>query len=237
MNGVKRSCRLMTAEKQSQSGFTLVEMLVVMTLTSVLMLALSGAMRGMAQAEVRVDQRLARVDGFKVATTFLRNVLGIVSSRRSEALSLAGKPGVMFEGQPNAVAWVGIMPARDGAGGRHFFRLSIEPTPGQQPGVSDNGVVIRFAPFLSDTAFPNWSAAESRVLAPQAQSMTIEYLDMTAFPPLWRADWTQEDRLPNQVRINVVVANGPWPVLYLPLRATAFSDGGSGGATFGGAAN
>jgi len=129
------------------------------------------------------------------------------------------------------------MPARDGAGGRHFFRLSIEPTPGQQPGLSDNGLVIRFLPFLSDTAFPNWSTAESRVLAPQAESLTIEYQDSTASPPLWRADWVQEDRLPSQVRIRVDVANGPWPVLYLPLRITAFSDAGSGVASFGGAAN
>lgn len=222
--------------KTSQTGFTLVELLVVMVLVSMIMLALSGAMRGMAQTEVRIDQRFARNENLKVAISFLRNALGIVSGRRAEALSLAGKPGVMFEGQPHALAWVGIMPARDGAGGRHFFRLSLEPVPGAS-GASENALVIRFAPFVSDTAFPNWSVAEARILATQVQSMNINYLDMSVSPPLWKPDWVQEDRLPSEVRIQVAPSNGTWPVLYLPLRVTAFSDGGSGSATFGGSAN
>lgn len=224
-------------ERPRQAGFTLVELLVVMTLSSLVMLGLSGAMRGIAQAEGRVDQRFSRNENLAITVSFLRNALGIVSGRRAEALSISGKPGVMFEGQRNAVAWVGIMPARDGAGGRHFFRLSLEQIAGSTSGASGTALVIRFAPFLSDTAFPNWPASESRVLASQVQSMTIDYLDTTVSPAVWRADWVQEDRLPSQIRLQLVVANAAWPVLYLPLRVTAFSDAGSGVATFGGAAN
>ena len=48
------------ADRERMSGFTLVEILVVMTLMSVVMLALGAAMRTIAQTEERVDQRLQR---------------------------------------------------------------------------------------------------------------------------------------------------------------------------------
>ena len=43
-------------------GFTLVEVLVAMVLLSLLMLALTGALRAMGQTEERVEQRVAAAD-------------------------------------------------------------------------------------------------------------------------------------------------------------------------------
>ena len=61
------------------SGFTLVEILVAMTLMSVVMLALGAAMRTIAQTEERVDQRLEQADEMRVATSFLSATLERIS--------------------------------------------------------------------------------------------------------------------------------------------------------------
>ena len=65
--------------KQRQRGFTLVEVLVVMTLLSLVVLALGSALRTTAQTEERVDQRLARNDEIRVVTGFLQSVLGLIA--------------------------------------------------------------------------------------------------------------------------------------------------------------
>ena len=109
------------------TGFTLVELLVAMALLSLLMLGMASALRSMAQTEERVDSRLAQTDEFRVATGFLDTVLGQVSVRKTTALLKEGESPYLFVGKPDEMAWVGIMPARHGVGGRTFFRLRLEP--------------------------------------------------------------------------------------------------------------
>ena len=66
----------------AQHGFTLVGLLVVLTLLSLVMLAMGSALRTTAQTEERVDQRLQRTDEMRVASGFLREILGRISARK-----------------------------------------------------------------------------------------------------------------------------------------------------------
>ena len=75
--------------KQRQRGFTLVEVLVVMTLLSLVVLALGSALRTTAQTEERVDQRLARNDEIRVVTGFLQSVLGRISGQKRQGITSA----------------------------------------------------------------------------------------------------------------------------------------------------
>ncbi len=219
------------------SGFTLVELLVVMSLMSLIMLAMGGALRGMGQTEQRMDQRLARMDEFRVAVSFIQTALGNVSARKSDALPASGKPSVLFEGAEQSVSWVGVMPARDGAGGRYFFKLSVEPLTGDTTaiGTEDQGVVIRFLPFVTGSAV-DWSLAEQRVLVERVQGMTLAYEDRREAPFVWSSVWPVEDRLPYTVKLQIRTAHGEWPPLFVPLRAMPFGAGSGGVAVFGGAA-
>ena len=60
------------APQRLARGFTLVEILVAMSLLAVVMAATLSAMRTMAQTEVRVDERLQRIDQMRVVNGFLR---------------------------------------------------------------------------------------------------------------------------------------------------------------------
>ena len=78
--------------RSALQGFTLVELLVTMALLSLLMLGMASALRTMAQTEERVDARLAKADEFRVATGFLRSIVGRGSlwCRRAQFFSFGG---------------------------------------------------------------------------------------------------------------------------------------------------
>ena len=214
-------------ERRTGRGFTLVEILVVMTLMSVVMLALGASMRTIAQTETRVDERLARADEMRVASSFLSAILERVSVRKSDVTTKAGASLYLFVGAPDAVMWIGVMPARYGAGGRYFFRLALESTGGGR------ALVLRFVPWTGTAVFPDWNAAASRTLVSHASSLQLEYGDDTDVNAGWVSQWSVADRLPGRIRISVSTVTGAWPYLVIPMRALSASDNGRGGFSLG----
>ena len=188
------------------AGFTLVEVLIALALLSLLMLVLVGAMRAMGQTEERVEQRIDQADRTRVATGFLRDVLGQASARpvtRPQA-----QPGALFEATPETLAWVGVMPARHGLGGRHFMRLGLEATQGGSP-----ALVLRYLPWGNQPAFPDWSQAEAQVIVPDVRS---------------------RDALPGAVELQLQAAAGEWPPLVVRMAALAPTDPAGSRFTIGG---
>lgn len=215
--------------RQSAGGFTLVEVLVVMSLLSLIMLAMGSALRTTAQTEERVDQRLLRADEMRTASDFLRAVLGRLSAQKRPEPLAAGQNPFIFNGQPQELQWIGIMPARYGVGGRHHFRLALEGRAGAQ------ALVLRFAPWVATEPVVDWGRAESYVLVPQASTLTFQYEDASTEPPVWVPRWESPDTLPQHVQVSVGTPAGAWPVLVMALRVLPASDPkAGGGAVFGG---
>ncbi|MBN9366746.1 MAG: prepilin-type N-terminal cleavage/methylation domain-containing protein [Comamonadaceae bacterium] len=201
------------------AGFTLVELLVAMALLSLLMLGMASALRSMAQTEERVDSRLEQADEFRVATGFLDTILGRVSVRKTTALLKEGESPYLFSGRPDEMAWLGIMPARHGAGGRTFFRLKLEPVEGE------GALVISFLPWDGSSTFPDWSKAQSRVLVHGATSLALSYEDARRPVPEWVPLWSSPDGLPERVRIDLGTQSGAWPMWIVPMRFLPASQG------------
>ena len=217
-----------SAARQSsrQRGFTLLELLVVMTLLSIVMLGLVSALRSMAQTETKIDQRLERLDEIRVARTFLQQTLTRVSASTLEAPGATGKTIIPFVATPDSLTWVGILPARPNVGGRHFFRLAIEDSP------AGRDLVLRFSPWKPDLVFTDWPSAEARVLIPGIQQMTLQAQGLPpdghnaaqAWPKGWQDGWPIADSLPERVRLGLVDAQGNWPEWTIALHALPQSD-------------
>ena len=218
----------MSVSSKHARGFTLLELLVVMALLSVVMLALGSALRTIAQSEGRIDQRLARADEFRVATAFMRTTLARISDRKVAAAAEPSAGSVLFAGGGESVAWVGIMPARYGAGGRNFFRLGVESVDGH------SSLVLRFIPWIDAPVFPDWSQAEARVLVADVASLSIRYEDALAVPSAWGAEWPFKDRLPQRIELTVQTSAGFWPSLVVAMRTMPMEQGGAGQIVVGG---
>lgn len=206
-------------------GFTLLEVIVVMALLSLIMLAMGSALRTTAQTEERIDARLALTDELRVASDFLRGVLGRISAQQGSARPEPGASRFAFVGGPQEMGWLGVMPARHGVGGRHHFRLAIEP----------QGLVLRYLPWQGEQQ-PDWGRSESYVLVAGATALALRFEDAREQPSQWVAQWTAPDALPQRVVLAVQTAQGPWPDLVVNMRRLPGTDPdiGGAGAVFGG---
>ena len=226
--------RLHSKEVHSlQHGFTLVELLVVMTLLSLVMLAMGSALRTTAQTEERIDQRLQRSDEMRVANGFLREILGRVSARKVSTPVAAGTNPFIFLGQKHDLRWVGIMPARYGAGGRYHFRLALEDVAGTENGLASRALVVRYVPWVDDAIEPDWYQAESYHLILDATDLSIQYEDASVEPPLWTEQWASPERLPQRAMLRVQTVTGPLPEIVIALRMLPASNPDSNGPSFG----
>lgn len=218
-----------TGTLRKVSGFTLVELMVAMSLLTLIVVSLGATLRTFALAEQRIDQRLERADDFRVAISFLRSVLSRVSRRTVEVPQDPSARTVLFSATSNTLAWVGIMPARYGVGGRYYFRLAPEQT---EKGVA---LVLRFAPWADPPTFPDWSKTESRVLIGAVSSLAFTYEDARTETVVWTPDWQVKDKLPQHIRLQVQTLAGSWPELTFRLGSLVQGSGRDlGGASFGG---
>ena len=214
----------MTSRSQSSHanrGFTLVEMVVAMALLSLVMLVLGSAIRSMGASAERIDTRTARIDEMRVATSFLREIVGRTAAQRLEAPAT----GLLFSGAAGGMSWVGVMPARFGAAGRYFFRLAVEQdTDGRA------GLVLRLSPWRwEQKAMPDWSRADSRVLVRDVSDVSFSYAGQ-GFSEGWTPDWAPEEKkLPPRVRLQLSVGGSEWPPVVLAMHPLPGGDGGGGG--------
>ena len=218
-----RSHKSLAAQQQ---GFTLLELLVVMSLLSIIMVGLGVALRGMAQTENRVDKRIERMGEIRVVRHFLQSTLGRVSGQTIDLRNAPGQQAVPFQATPDSLTWVGILPARPDVGGRHFFRLAMEDGP-QGP-----QLILRYAPWNPNFELPDWSTTESRVLVKQVQTFAIQAQGLPPdmndtrkpWPQGWQEGWPVTDALPERIRLLISDAQGSWPEWVLPLQPSAQSD-------------
>lgn len=217
-------------------GFTLLELLVVMSLLSVIMIGLTSALRTMAQTESKIDQRLERLDEMRVVRAFLLQTLNRISAQKMDEPGATGKTMVSFVATPDSVTWVGIMPARSNLGGRYFFRLAVEDV-----GASRE-LVMRFAPWSPALAPPDWAHTENRLLLKGVEKLDIQaqglapqgYNGAKPWPQGWQTGWPVADALPEQLRLRFSDAQGEWPEWIVALRALPQSDSSFNLVTVGG---
>ena len=115
----------MTSRRPAR-GFTLVEVLVATALLALVMLGLLTAMRSFALSEKRIDERIRVDDDLRVGERFLRSVMATMSPRQ-RATPAGARKELDFAGGASDMRWIGVMPARHGAGGLYRFHLYARP--------------------------------------------------------------------------------------------------------------
>ena len=222
---------------RSMRGFTLVEMLVAMSLLTLIMLGLAGAMGTMGRTESSIDNRLQRMDESRTGGDFLRSVLSRVSAKRVQGIQEQGmlqgtRPPFFFSGAGQTMSWVGVMPARYGAGGRYHFRLGM----GEYLGAP--AVMLSYTPWVDQQTQPNWGSAENYPILQHATGLSLQYLNGGIDPPAWGSDWTILETLPQAVQVVMSSEQAVLPPVVVQMRVMPAGDprGGGGGATLGGSA-
>lgn len=223
--------------RHHHAGFTLLELLVVMSMLSLVMLGLGSGMRTMVKAEAGIDGRMNLLDELRVARQFLVQIVGKVSAQR---LQRPDSEVLAFQAQPDSLSWIGVMPARPGVGGLHQFRLAIEPDDES----NQSSLVLRYHPWQSDVGVVDWGQAKHRVLLKGVSGLLIEAQGLPpkmrpnpgTWPQGWQPGWGVADRLPDQIRIGFLDAQGHAQQWTVPVHVTVQTDDGLTAVTVGGAA-
>ena len=226
MNTVQRSV-------QQARGFTLLELLIAVALMALLMVGMGSTLMTVAQTQTRAQHKLEQVDRDRVTIHFLRTLWSSVSPIKdaSASVAAAGSQPNFFQGTAHAVQWLGVMPARFGAGGRTHFRIAVQAsTQGQ-----GEDLVLWFVPLDLEQPAADFQQARAYVLASGLESVEFAYLRRYQGESQWSAQWSHADELPHAIEVRVAAQGHVWPHTVIALYSTpAAVRGASGEAVFGG---
>lgn len=197
-------------------GFTLVELLVAITLFALLSVLLFGGLRfGMRATEAGTAQ-LDFTDEIAAATGFLRSQLA--DAQPLEKDDGEGGKSVAFEGEPDSLEFVALPPAFLAQGGWYTLHLGVERKEGHEV------LAVRWRLVRQDQASDAVSPPQDSVLLDRVKTVEFGYFGalVSGDPPQWNAQWRGVGELPALVRLRVGFADGRQaPDLIVALRAAA----------------
>lgn len=204
----------MRCPHRSLTGFTLVEVLIAVTILAVLVSLLFGALYTLSRNARAGEIALQIVDSDRLVQSFLRRQLGdaVPVTERNER-----RERVLFHGSMASVRFVGHLPAHRGGGGLQFLELGHEPA-------DESGVLVlyyrnawpeaRFESSISD----GWTR---EILIPGVERIELNYYGSrdAESAPTWTRTWSDHDRLPAMIRLDLELAGGrSWPGLVIAVR-------------------
>ncbi len=199
-----------------QTGMTLLELLISLTLTLLIMTSLYAGMHlagrawhtGNDVAEKTSDQLLVR--------DWLRRQLARIPLIISEPSP--GTKQLEFSGSRELIRFIGEIPAHLGGGGLNEMQLLLS---------ENNHLVLQYRPY------PETLRAQHR---PWKQRVLLEDLTLLSFTyygnaspelsPSWENHWSGETYLPLLISIEIQLRDEPqpWPALLIPVMIDGSTD-------------
>ena len=202
----------MTARRPAR-GFTLVEVLVATALLALVMLGLLTAMRSFALSEKRIDERIRVDDDLRVGERFLRSVMATMSPRQ-RATPAGARKELDFAGGASDMRWIGVMPARHGAGGLYRFHLYARPAVAEEPAA----LMLEFSPLVPGFDAPlDPAVLQSRAMVAPISEVRFRYQEDLESGGQWFAEWPHVDRLPRRIGLSVTSDRLPWPEIVVAV--------------------
>lgn len=197
-----------------QRGFSLIELLISLTLLAMIMTLLVAGLRMASVSWERSYQRLERAQEQRLVEQFIIRELSQAHPLR---IREDGKVRLAFEGEPKAVRFAGVLPPHRGVGGTHVIWLTAER--------GDNGEQLVLSYRL---ARPNSLTNDSHDT--QERTMLLDGLANVEFEyygsaedeqgASWQRHWQQRQRLPQMIRLRFSRAPRGPSDLIIPLHLT-----------------
>jgi len=193
--------------KKSQSGFTMVEMIIALVILSMIMLATLTALRTFAQTQTKIEEATARLNATRQVTDLLRRTIGqaIPIVFIPEKGSYEAAFGTYFIGDKESLIWVAPMNFGLDAGSSFVFRLSQE----------DGRLWLQFAPFVDPVTEPDWSELIKHELLADVTAFEIGFLGTHGSE--WVNEWPLSQTSPSLVKLTISSAERFLPEIVVRL--------------------
>lgn len=216
------------------AGFTLVELLIALSLLSMIVVLLFGGIQLGSRSWDGSEARSER-------NTEMRMIWRLLHDHLAQAKPLFHADGengraLLFHGESDALEFVAPMPGYLGVGGDYIIRIQRARADGKS-GLWFTRWLYHDEILEGDSDIPEWEsladrsslmregAPESRayytrnLLLEDLEEIEIDYFGATApgEEPDWSGDWTEESVLPSLVRMRLRDTRGEWPEMVFAL--------------------
>ena len=201
----------MRRARRAGAGFTLVELLVALTLLGLLSGLVFGGFRFGVRAWERVDAHVDHASEIQWAQAFLRRRLSEAAPVRP-ATKQRNRP-VLFEGTSTTLAFVTVLAVHGEVGGHSVLKLDLRRRDGA------GALILGWAPHRFDAEDLDVQELDERVLIDGVERVEFAYFgraDPEQARPGWRDEWRDAERLPRLVRIRLEFTKASrrhWPEL------------------------
>jgi general secretion pathway protein J len=188
--------------RSTERGFTLLELLIAVSLLVLLMAMLLGGLHIATHNLGRQSEQLDRASRTVLAQSFMRAQLG--DARPFTTTGAAGG-AIAFDGRADGLDFVGVVPEAAATGGLQVLSLGVSDTR------RDEGLelLVGWRPF---------TGAASAAVAPSHRSVLLDHIQEAAFayfgaanpdePPSWHSSWRNMTYLPSLVRLSLIFSDG-----------------------------
>ena len=200
--------RASSARPADSGGFSLVEVVVALSILSLVLLATVTGLRTLANTQVSLERMTERVDEVRTVSSFLRDTIesAAIGSGGAGGLSLGttSRESAYFELTSDALVWKSTILIGESFGGSYLLRLARE----------DDLLVLRWQePGVSGQP-DDWRDAQVRTLADELQEFDISW--RKDYRDDWRREWRRGD-VAGWVRLQIRAAGRYWPELIMQV--------------------
>jgi len=197
-----------------QSGFTLIEVLLAMSLFALIMALAYGGFSASVRATTSGEELIEQTNQLRISHQFVRRQLSLVQSLIIEEGDEDGIQ-VRFIGDRDYVRFVAPMPGYLSYGGSYVQELRIEPN-------GDGQALVYYYAMLNGYEPGEIEATDGIVLIDRIGGGSFRYLgsDPETQEPFWDEFWEQTNMMPLAVSLEIDLDrdNGLyWPDLIAPV--------------------
>ena len=197
---------------RQQRGFTLIELVIAITLMGLVLVALYSGLRLGLNSWDSGEQRAEAVNRLRATQEFLRRQLA--QSMTVFQLRDPHEQIVVFTGQPDRIEFIAPMLTHLGQGG--LYRIRVE--------TGDGRLWLRWRTYVRDDSEAGAGAEQETVLLNNVSAVEWGYFGSEPGdqpgqlrPPRWYSEWPGGQWRPQLVRLNLNLNGVPWPDLVAAL--------------------
>lgn len=232
-------------------GFTLVELLIALSLIGVITLLLFSGLRLGSRSWEAVETVSERVADVRIAHQIVRRLL---SQARDISVVFDGRQRPIFAGQSDALEWAAPMSAHVGIPGLYLMRLTLEDG-GQYPRLVLTRWLLNANVLEGTNEVPAWQPLDEAfggggdegpldqdfaagaygrtILLPEVQRFELEYFGQQAGDLAtmdgdsrdWSDEWLEQREMPVQVRMALTSPRQDWPLSVIQLPGPVATNG------------
>jgi general secretion pathway protein J len=227
-------------------GFTLIEVLIAMTLLSMMVVLLFASLRICAKSWEQGENKIAEVNEVAVVYNFFQRHLssaiplwndfgaegglkpetgaasardGVNAASRSgaDAASEGQDRALAFQGKKQFLQFVSVFPASAGRSGMQLFSIQPQQQDGEQV------IKVTLTPFFPVTEGEEWRREEV-VLLRHVSDFALAYFGAdvdSGGESRWQDEWLKKELQPRLVKISIGTENGIfWPDMIIELKVS-----------------